>query len=138
MQLPINEKLSVGILSTNPSTSLLNTEDSSEIVEYVVSPDVNEHVELQMGSFQIDPVLPVRPCEYNTIVFTADMIKPVFYNADNFKPICIDNVSVPQQLLDLASLSPSFSPTPTFADGNILHKDLMEYVLETPFQNVGS
>ena len=51
MQLPINEKLSVGILSTNPSTSLLNTEDSSEIVEYVVSPDVNEHVELQMGFF---------------------------------------------------------------------------------------
>ena len=92
--------------------------------------DVNEHVELQMGSFPIDPVLPVRPCEYNTIVFTADMIKPVFYNADNFKPICIDNVSVPQELLDLASLSPSFSPTPTFAqppDGNILHKDLMEY-----------
>ena len=72
----------------------------------------------------------LRIKEYNNITFTPEMIHPVFYDPANFQPICIDDVSVPQELFQLASLSPSFSPTPTNLqppDGNKLHDQLMEY-----------
>ena len=71
-----------------------------------------------------------RPVEYNTVVFTPEMIIPVQYDPSNFKPIIIDDVQVPESLIRLASYSPSFAPTPTKhqpPDGNKLHEDLMEY-----------
>ena len=58
------------------------------------------------------------------------MIKPIQYDPSNFKPILIDEVQVPESLIQLASLSPSFSPTPTKyqpPDGNQLHNNLMEF-----------
>jgi len=64
------------------------------------------------------------------MVFTPQMITPVHYDEDNFPPICIDGVSVPESLIKLASLSPSFSPTPTQfqpPDGHVLHEELIEY-----------
>ena len=71
-----------------------------------------------------------RPMESNTFVFTPEMINPIPYEPSNFFPICIDDVEVPQSLLELAALSPSFSPTPTRfqpPDGNLLHEDLLEF-----------
>ena len=71
-----------------------------------------------------------RPLECNVTVFTPEMITPVYYDPANFAPICIDGVAVPESLLELASFSPSFSPTPQQfqpPDGNVLHEELMEY-----------
>ena len=71
-----------------------------------------------------------RPLEYNTMVFTPEMIRPVPYDPSQFKPICIDGVQVPENLIKLASLSPSFSPTPSMfqpPNGQTLHEDLTEY-----------
>ena len=58
------------------------------------------------------------------------MISPVTYDPVNFQPICIDNVQVPESVFKLASLSPSFSPTPSRfhpPDGNELNENLMEF-----------
>ena len=58
------------------------------------------------------------------------MITPTPYDPKNFQPICIDGVKVPPSVLSLASLSPSFCPTPSKSnppDGNILHCELMEF-----------
>ena len=68
--------------------------------------------------------------ESNSLVFTPQMIVPVPYDPVNFAPICIDDVSVSASLIQLASLSPSFSPTPSKfqpPDGHFLHEDLMEF-----------
>ena len=68
-----------------------------------------------------------RPEEFNTIHFAPDMINPILYDPENFKSICVDGVSVPMDIEDLASFSPSFSPTPTKRqppDGNLLHAEL--------------
>ena len=62
------------------------------------------------------------------IFFTPDMICPVPYDPNNFRPILIDDVSVSDDLIELASLSPSFSPTPlptSPPDGLILHQELL-------------
>ena len=64
------------------------------------------------------------------MVFTPHMIVPVEYDPTNFSPLCIDGVSVPEVLFSLASLSPSFSPTPTRyqpPDGQVLHDEMLEY-----------
>ena len=58
------------------------------------------------------------------------MIDPTPYDPTNFQPVCIDDVQVPSSVLQLASLSPSFCPTPNKSqppDGNILHSELMEF-----------
>jgi hypothetical protein len=58
------------------------------------------------------------------------MITPINYAETNFQPLCIDDVQVTPSVFDLASLSPSFSPTPTKTqppDGIILHAELMEF-----------
>ena len=57
------------------------------------------------------------------------MIKPKYFNHENCNPICIDGVTVPVEIKNLAALSPSFPPTPTKRqppDGNILHAELMK------------
>ena len=46
------------------------------------------------------------------IFFTPDMIIPIPYDVQNFKPIIIYDVEVPDNLIKLSSLSPSFSLTP--------------------------
>ena len=58
------------------------------------------------------------------------MIKPKYFNHENFNPICIDGVTVQVEIKNLAALSPSFPPTPTKRqppDGNILHAQLMKF-----------
>ena len=58
------------------------------------------------------------------------MITPAPYDQENFSPIIIDDVEVSRQLIDLASLSPTFSPTPPPMlppNGFHLHQELLSF-----------
>ena len=70
------------------------------------------------------------PRASNNIFFTPDMITPIPYDVENFKPVTVDEVSIPEDLLNLCSLSPSFSPTPpsTCPPGGFnLHQELNNF-----------
>ena len=123
---------------------LTNYDDQSSLQTLVAVPDavISQSLETQNLESSVEttagPSTIGRPKEFNTMVFTPDLITPVYYDASNFKPICIDNVVVPEELIELASFSPSFCPTPTNLqppDGNILHEDLLEYKKSLSWQS---
>ena len=71
-----------------------------------------------------------EPSTSSKIFFTPDMITPIPYDPENFKPICIDEVNVPESLMQLCSYSPSFSPTPPKTcppEGYNLHQALVAF-----------
>ena len=90
--------LQVCLPHTNLSTPLLQNEESVLPLEEVQieSPVVQQYVS------EVE----------EKIMFTPDMIFPIPYDEENFKPISIDDVTVPEDIIELCAFSPSFSPTP--------------------------
>ena len=117
IEIPMQETSNISL----PLNSSVTDANDQHLIEAVRPPETPVIQQLSPSG---------RPLEFNKLVFSPLSINPVPYDPVNFQPICIDNVIVPSTLFNLASLSPSFSPTPTKCqppDGNVLHAELMEF-----------
>ena len=122
-QAPIDPVSQVSLLDASAQESLTTAP--------IVSATINVANKRHIGCTRSDSQVPTeRPVEFNRLVFSPQMIKPVYYDPASFKPICIDGVQVPESLIELASLSPSFCPSPTVfqpPNGQLLHEHLVEF-----------